>query len=77
MKNLLSLEGKLAIVTGAARGIGENIATLYRDHGAEVVICDIDDDGGATRCDVQALRHQPSRGRAEPVRIHRGRDRAG
>jgi NAD(P)-dependent dehydrogenase (short-subunit alcohol dehydrogenase family) len=47
MKNLLSLEGKLAIVTGAAKGIGENIATLYRDHGAGVVICDIDDDCGA------------------------------
>ncbi|MFM1549827.1 MAG: SDR family oxidoreductase, partial [Lentisphaeria bacterium] len=47
MKNLLSLEGKLAVITGAAKGIGENIATLYRDHGAEVVICDIDDDCGA------------------------------
>jgi NAD(P)-dependent dehydrogenase (short-subunit alcohol dehydrogenase family) len=40
--NLLSLEGKVAIVTGAATGIGEGIAHVLADAGAHVVIADID-----------------------------------
>lgn len=41
------LEGKTAVVTGAARGIGLEIARTFIDHGARVVIGDIDDDAGA------------------------------
>ena len=33
--------GKVAIVTGAGRGIGRAIATLMAREGARVVICDI------------------------------------
>ena len=36
------LSGKVAIVTGAARGIGRAIALRLRDEGAEVVFADID-----------------------------------
>ena len=41
------LEGKTAVVTGAARGIGLEIARTFIDEGARVVIGDIDDEAGA------------------------------
>jgi 3-oxoacyl-[acyl-carrier protein] reductase len=36
------LEGKVVIVTGAARGIGRACAELFATHGASVVLSDID-----------------------------------
>ena len=36
------LEGKTAIVTGAARGIGQATAELFAAHGARVIMSDID-----------------------------------
>ena len=36
------LEGKVAIITGAARGIGRACAELFGAHGARVVLSDID-----------------------------------
>lgn len=33
-----SLDGKIAIVTGASRGMGQAIATCYADHGADLVL---------------------------------------
>ena len=33
-----SLEGKIALVTGASRGMGEAIAITYADHGADLVV---------------------------------------
>jgi NAD(P)-dependent dehydrogenase (short-subunit alcohol dehydrogenase family) len=35
------LENKVAIVTGAARGIGRSIAETYAEHGANVIVTDI------------------------------------
>ena len=56
--NLLSLDGQVALVTGAATGIGESIAGVLAAAGARVVIGDIDD-GGAERV-VKELRHRGS-----------------
>ena len=60
------LEGKIALVTGASRGIGRAIARRYVAEGASVVIADIDEPGAvataaelgsaalAVRCDVSS-----------------------
>ena len=36
------LEGKSAIITGSGRGIGRAVATLFAQHGAHVVVNDLD-----------------------------------
>jgi NAD(P)-dependent dehydrogenase (short-subunit alcohol dehydrogenase family) len=41
------LEGKAALITGAASGQGRAAAELFAAHGAAVAIADIDDDGAA------------------------------
>jgi NAD(P)-dependent dehydrogenase (short-subunit alcohol dehydrogenase family) len=38
---LASLEGKTAIVTGGANGIGAEIVRLFHSHGANVVVADL------------------------------------
>ena len=57
------LEGEVAIVTGAAQGIGRAIATAFVTHGASVMIADTAADGEAAakeigaawrRCDVRS-----------------------
>lgn len=41
-----TLKGKVAIVTGAAKGIGESTALLFAKEGAKVVVSDIDTENG-------------------------------
>ncbi len=51
------LEGKVALVTGAARGIGKAIALRFASEGADIAFTDlaIDDNGRATQEEIRAL----------------------
>ena len=42
MSKLFSLEGRVALVTGASRGLGWAIAETFAEHGAEVVLASRD-----------------------------------
>ena len=51
-----SLDGKVALVTGAAQGIGAAAASALARFGADLAICDRDVDGMAeTAADVQGV----------------------
>ena len=52
------LEGKAAIVTGSARGIGRAAAALLAEHGARVMIADLDE-GLARAGGARARRRRP------------------
>ncbi|TDD21854.1 SDR family oxidoreductase [Kribbella turkmenica] len=48
----MRIDGKRAVVTGAAVGIGRAIAQRLAAEGASVVVADLDADGGARTCDL-------------------------
>ena len=51
------LEGKVAVITGAARGIGKAIALQFAKEGANIAFTDlvIDENGKATEAEIAAL----------------------
>ncbi len=67
----LSLTGKVAIITGASRGIGQAIATTFVEQGASVVIASRKEDGiRATADKLEKLRA----GCTLPVAAHTGKE---
>ncbi|MGN6740112.1 3-hydroxybutyrate dehydrogenase [Dyella sp.] len=52
---MASLDGKVALITGAASGLGKAIAELYAKEGAAVAICDINQQAAdATAAEITA-----------------------
>jgi NAD(P)-dependent dehydrogenase (short-subunit alcohol dehydrogenase family) len=47
----MKLKGKVAVITGAASGIGKASALLFAAEGAAVVVCDIDEQGSLETVD--------------------------
>lgn len=68
----LGLEGKVAIVTGSARGIGAETALALAEEGARLVVTDIDAGAAAAHCAaLQGAGHQAV---AVPADVTRGVD---
>ena len=55
--NMKLLEGKVALITGAARGIGKSIALAFAAEGADIAFTDlnIDEVAEATKSELEAL----------------------
>jgi 3-hydroxybutyrate dehydrogenase len=52
----MRLQGKIALVTGAASGIGKEIAAIYAREGAKVIIADLNQEGAdATAAELKAV----------------------
>ncbi len=66
--NLFDLSGKIAVVTGASRGIGEESAKLLAKHGAHVIVSSRKQEGG----DAVAEAINAAGGKATAMACHIG-----
>lgn len=56
MEQLKTLEGQIALVTGATSGIGREIALLFAEHGAVIIATGRNEEEGAKTCaQIEAL----------------------
>ena len=62
--DLFSLKGRIALVTGARRGIGRAIATLFAEAGADIAVCDINVEDGELNSVVETIVNSGRRGLA-------------
>jgi NAD(P)-dependent dehydrogenase (short-subunit alcohol dehydrogenase family) len=64
--DLFSLAGRTALVTGGARGLGQQMAFALAEAGANVAICDLlVDDGEATAGEIERLGRRARFGRVD------------
>ena len=66
--NLFDLNGKIALVTGASRGIGEAIAELFAEQGAHVIVSS----RRAESCEEVVAKIKAAGGSAEALACHVG-----
>ena len=57
----LSLDGRVAIVTGARRGIGKETALILAEAGADVAVCDLVSDSGELAAVAEEIRQMGRR----------------
>ena len=56
MKNMFNLENKVAVVTGAASGLGKSAAIMYAEYGADVAVLGLNKEGlDATKSEIEKL----------------------
>ncbi len=57
----LSLEGKIAVITGGRMGVGESAALMFAEAGADIAICDIVDDDGKMDAVAEGIKNMGRR----------------